>query len=111
MGTARKAPDMRAKEPKSVRILNQYRDRRGFSYELMCSSVRVVLNVYEREASDDPHAWHVDARIGGASASSFVRAGGDTRTAALAQLVEHWAPQAPLDWDAVTAALTMVRAL
>lgn len=108
--TARNAAATEAR----VAMTQQYRDRRGLTYELSCSgkllTLRFVFPV------DDTDGWQVEARmLPGPPAA--VTASGMTRERAFRELIDAWSASggqltAPLevDWEGVAAALLAVRA-
>jgi len=100
-----------------VRITNQFRAKRAMVYEFKCEGAKLAVHVIPRENADDGGEWRVEARTGHAAESPSVSQWGATRADALREVGLAWASQEEasgwphFDWEAVTKALTAVRAL
>jgi hypothetical protein len=101
-------------EPKALRITDQVRTRRGYSYDLAVEGRRLTLLI---EPTQDDDAWRIEARgrekLRGVEHN--VAAEGGSRCEALRALSDRWAdhggPTIDFDWRAVEELLTQVRAL
>ncbi|HVY30932.1 MAG TPA: RNA-binding protein [Polyangiaceae bacterium] len=100
-----------ANQPR-VAITQQYRDRRGLTYELSCSGKLLTLRFIF--PLDDAQAWQVEARTLPGPPSA-VTASAMTREQALLALIDASVGgplgAAELDWAEVAAVLRSVRAL
>jgi hypothetical protein len=97
-----------------VAVTQQYRDRRGLTYELTCSGKLLTLRfIFPVDDADD---WQVEARLLPGPPSA-VTAGAVTRERAFRALIEAWGSSgnqladSELDWEAVGAVLRAVKAL
>jgi len=95
-----------------LRIVMQYRERGGMTYELERDGMQLCLRVAETDAQ-----WRIEARMGRSRDAECIAGAASTRTEALAEVGRLWRASQlsrglpPFDWDAVAAALTLVRAL
>jgi len=95
-----------------LRIVMQYRERGGMTYELERDGMQLCLRVAESDAT-----WRIEARLGRSREAECVAGTASTRTEALAEVGRLWretqmARGLPsFDWEAVAAALSSVRAL
>jgi hypothetical protein len=115
------APDRRGgfvhkgKEPESVRITNQFRDRRGMVYDFKCAGIGVSISIWA--APDDKTNWSAEAIAKLLPAPPVVSGNGASRDAALRVVADDWARRGSadglphLDWDAIRGALVTVRAI
>lgn len=104
-----------APTPPVCEITMQYRRRGGYVYELTCAGVPLEVHIAPNTAPEG--GWRVDAQSGHGSEPVVVCVVAETPAEALrgvgASLVERAPELAPVarNWDAVTEALTDVRAL
>jgi len=95
-------------------MTQQYRDRRGLTYEFGCRGARLTLRFIF--PAGDQQDWQIEAGVV-PGARPPLTAAGMTRELALRALIGAWreacARQAAseLDWDAIEVALRAVRAL
>jgi hypothetical protein len=100
-----------------VRITNQFRRRDAMVYDLACEDVRLTIEVTQRQNDDGLGEWVVEAHTRQAAERPTVHEPGVTRNDALRAVARVWAakqgaygfPQ--LDWEAVSAAMLVVRAI
>ncbi len=108
---------MAEKEKNPVRITNQFRSRTGFVYDLTCESVRLTVDIMPRSNQDDEGDFRVEAKSNAAPDAEPIFAWGRTKSDALREVATQWVAKGEgaglpvLDWDAVTSALTAVRAV
>lgn len=108
---------MSAKGKASVRITDQYRDRDVIVYELSCEGTRLAVRFLPRPPDGEGAAWTVDVRTNERENSVIVTGAGDTRAAALREAGGAWAnalrsrPYPAFEWNAISEALEMVKAL
>ncbi len=107
---------MAAEDKEQLRIMNQFRDKRGMVYDLKCQTDRLTLRMTQRESPDDPGEWHVEAQTSAASETT-IGEWGPTREDALRAVGRAWSTAAangklpPFDFDGVVRVLTAVRAV
>ncbi len=107
---------MAAEDKEQLRIMNQFRDKRGMVYDLKCQGDRLTLRVNQREQPDDPGEWHIAAQTSAASDVTIAE-WGPTKEEALRAVGRGWSAAAasgklpPFDWDGIVRVLTLVRAL
>jgi hypothetical protein len=97
----------------SVRITQQFRERRNMTYELDCSGVPLVLRIFFPENAPDA-SWRIEACTGNTVPASSVSASASSKALALQGIAQNWReamPRSVLDWDGVAKAMTSVRAL
>lgn len=98
----------------ALRITAQFRIRNGMAYELRQSGARLTLLITEQPTHEARSEWIVEASSAQAPGAAVAQAG-STRAEALRRTGELWAADARglprFDWDAVTQALAMVRAI
>lgn len=102
----------RAPDP-SVRITQQFRERRNMTYEFDCSGVPLVLRVFFPENAPDAN-WRIEACSSNNIPATPVSASASSKALALQSIAENWRetmPRSVLDWDGVAKAMTSVRAL
>jgi hypothetical protein len=98
-----------------VRITNQFRDRRGMVYELSCDGVGVAISIWP--SIDEKTAWSAEMTAKRLPRPPAVCVTGASREAAVRALGDAWAEADPagepplLDWEAIRAALALVRAI
>jgi len=104
-----------AKQVERVRITNQFRDRRGMVYELKCDGISVTISVWP--SVEDETAWSAEVIAKLLPPPPAVCGMGASREAAVRALGDAWAGSRPagglphLDWEAIRAALSIVRAI
>jgi hypothetical protein len=101
-------------EPLTLRIVTQYRARRGMVYELESEGATLNVHVAPRATPVDAGEWAVEARNSRAADAVAIVAWGATRTDALAAVGRDWQLNDtlhPFDWNAVRTLLTTVGAL
>lgn len=97
----------------SVRITQQFRERRNMTYELDCSGVALVLRVFFPENAPDSD-WRIEACAGNSEPASSISASASSKALALKNIAQNWRetmPRAVLDWDGIAQAMTLVRAI
>lgn len=107
-----------AKRP-AVRITQQFRERRSMTYELDCSGVPLVVRMFfpEEVERPAPEQWVVEVRSNHALDADVATATAPSRAQALQRIVQGWHENdasrtpSPVDWQAVLAAMTEVRAI
>ncbi len=111
---------MEATNKDALRIVNQFRSKRGMAYDLKCEGVRLALHMTPRASADDPAEWCVEARgnrAGTAADAALVVEWGNTRGDALRAIGVAWSNAIAtkelrvFDWDAVAKVLDSVKAL
>ena len=101
----------------TLKITDQFRDRRGMVYDLKCEGIRLTVCVSPRENDMDLGDWRVEARATQGPEAEVVAEWGATRIEALRAVGRTWTskPQAnglpTFDWEAVARVLTEVRAV
>jgi hypothetical protein len=98
----------------SLRIVTQYRARRGMVYELESEGAMLDVHVVPRSTPVDAGEWAVEARSSHGTDSVAVVGWGATRSDALAAVGRDWQQNAtlhPFDWNAVRTLLSAVGAL
>ena len=103
---------MRIGAPPEVRITQQSRESKNATYELDCSGLPLAIRVSAPVDNDPASAWRIEV----SAATVIVCASAGSRALAFALLVERWGSAASpayrdLDWQAIGAAMTAVRAL
>jgi hypothetical protein len=105
----------KGKQPESVRITDQFRDRRGMVYDLKCSEIRISISI--SASSEDQTDWRAEATAKLLPAPPIVCGTGSSREAAVRVLADDWTKRHAseglpyLDWEAIRGALTTVRAI
>jgi hypothetical protein len=100
-----------------LHITQQFRSGRAMVYDLRDRTSRLTLRVFERQSAAEPGDFRVEAATSGASDAVVVTAWGATRAEALREVSRSWADTRlasglpTFDWDAITRALTAVRAV
>ncbi len=100
----------------SLKITNQFRNKRGIVYDLKHQADRLTVCITQRENPDDRDEWRVDLSAG-SQGEAVVTEWGPTKADALRAAATTWASQADalslptFDWDAVAKALGSVRAI
>jgi hypothetical protein len=108
---------MAEKNTQALRIMNQFRSRTGFVYDLKCEAARLTVSIAQRQSAADPGEWSVEARAGVAPDVAPIAAWASTRRDALREVGLAWASQAAtlglpaFDWEAIATALSDVRAV
>jgi hypothetical protein len=107
------------KEPTrpGVRITNQFRRRDAMVYDLSCDDIRLTIEVMQRPNDDGLGEWTIEAHTRQAVDKTTIHEPGVTRTDALHAVARAWAARRgamgfpALDWEAVSAAMLVVRAI
>ena len=108
---------MSEKSADTVKIINQFRSRTGFVFELKAESARLTVRIAQRQSPSDPGEWSAEACPTSESDSTPMVAWGPTRRDALHAVGLCWIAKAKelglptFDWDAVATALSDVRAV
>jgi hypothetical protein len=100
--------------PGSVRITNQFRQRKNMVYELRNEGGKLILWIRARDSAEDPSEFCLEARVGTGDEVATITEWGMTKVAALRAVASAWSAQSELaifDWVAVEGALTAVRAI
>lgn len=106
-----------AKSGPTVRITQQFRERRSMTYELDCSGVPLVVRMFFPEADVPAPEWVVEVRSNRALDADVATASGPSRAQALNRIAQDWherdAARTPseVDWKAVMVAMAAVRAI
>jgi hypothetical protein len=104
----------KGKQQESVRITDQFRDRRGMVYDLKCAGIGVSISI---SPSEDQTEWNAEAVVKLLPAPPVVCGTGSSREAALRVVADAWIERGTadglpyLDWEAIRGALTTVRAI
>jgi hypothetical protein len=101
-------------EPSALRIVTQYRARRGMVYELEFEGAILDVHVVPRATEVDAGEWAVEARTSHGTDAVAVVGWGATRTDALAAVGRDWQENNALrafDWSAIQKLLSSVGAL
>lgn len=99
--------------PSKVKIAQQFRERNNMTYELDCAGAPLIVRIFPT----DDDRWRIEARTSDGDGALVVSAAAATRREALADVARGWTEQAAamtlpsLDWDAVTTAMSTVRAV
>lgn len=105
------------KDKDALRITDQFRSNRGSVYDLRCQGSRLTVCIAERNNSQDPGNWRVEAWTGPRGDANVIAEWGTTRAVALSAVGRLWAEHASerglpsFDWESVAKALGDVRAL
>ncbi|HVH44781.1 MAG TPA: hypothetical protein VM925_20650 [Labilithrix sp.] len=107
----------RAEEKRrTVRITSQFRERENMTYELDCAGVPLAIKMFPLDRSEQE--WRIEARKDGdgGAAPIVIAAVARTRAQALEGVARSWvegetSPERAIDWAAVTAALSAIRAI
>ncbi len=100
----------------SMHITDQYRTRNGMAYELREHGARLTVMIAERTTEETGREWHVEASAAQFPGSEVSHAA-STKAEALRHAGLDWAAVSAtrglpaFDWEAVTKALTAVRAI
>ena len=97
-----------------LRIVTQYRARRGMVYELEFEGAMLNVHVAPRATPVDAGEWAVEARSSRGSDAVAITCWAATRSDALAAVGRDWQLNEalhPFDWNAVRTLLTTVGAL
>jgi hypothetical protein len=93
----------------------QYRAGRAMVYELDCKGRELCLWIFAPNENDDVQSYRIEARRGRSPDAACISESGATCEAALLEVARVWRERALLDdqvdWEAVTKALTSVRAM
>jgi hypothetical protein len=101
----------------SVRITNQFRKRDAMVYDLSCEDVRLTIEVAQRQNDDGQGEWVVEAHARHVVEKPTINEPGATRSDALQAVARSWTAKngaygfPRLDWEAVSAAMLVVRAI
>ena len=79
----------RPKEPVTVRITQQFRERNSMTYELDCSGVPLVLRVFFPVA-DSESCWRIEARTGHPLQGLEASASASSRAEAFQTIARDW---------------------
>jgi hypothetical protein len=105
----------KGKQQASVRITDQYRDRRGMVYDFKCAGVGVSISI--SASSEDQTDWRAEVTTKLDPPPPVVCGTGPSREAALRVAADAWTEKGetdglpPLDWEAIRGALVTVRAI
>ncbi len=86
-------------------------------YDLSADGHRLTVSIFQRESSDEPGDWRIEARASRADEAIVVSEWGASRTDALKSVGAAWNARAiadalpAFDWDGVAKLLDSVRAL
>ena len=100
----------------SLKITNQFRNKRGIVYDLKHQADRLTVCITQRENPDDQGEWRVDLSAG-SQGETVITEWGPTKGDALRAAGTTWVSNAEtmglptFDWEAVAKALTTVRAI
>lgn len=100
-----------------LRITQQFRSGRGMVYDLRDETGRLTLRIFERQSSEDPGDFRVDAAPGTGADLPVVTGWGATRADALRDAGRFWSEARAtsglpaFDWEAVARVLRAVRAV
>ena len=106
-----------AKEPISVRITQQFRERNNMTYELDCSGTPLVVRVFFPAVGADTDAsWRIEACAGHPLQAVTAGASGLSRAEAFQSIARDWHLAMPsaasdLDWNGIARVLAAVRAI
>ena len=103
--------------PRGLRIMNQFRSKSGFVYDLKSDTDRLTIGIAPVDEADATSDWVAEARCGSRDEGTSVVGRGATRGDAVREIARAWQPRAVahelpvIDWEAVAAALADVRAV
>ncbi len=99
--------------PSKVKIAQQFRERTNMTYELDCAGAPLIVRVFPT----DDDRWRIEARTSDRDDATVITGAAATRREALADVARGWREHTAsmalpvLDWDAVTTAMSDVRAV
>lgn len=108
---------VKSEQDPPLRITQQFRSGRAMVYDLRDKVSRLTLRISERQSAAEPGDFRVDAATGNGPDAIVIAGWGATRADALREAARLWSegrPQTGLpafDWEAVTRALSAVRAV
>jgi hypothetical protein len=108
--------DAKAKEPVSVRITQQFRERNNMTYELDCSGTALVLRVFFPAVGVDTTDWRIEACTPHPLPGVSATASAQSRAEAFEAVAERWPLSTPtaapsLDWSGIARAMRAVHAI
>lgn len=98
-----------------ARITQQFRERHNMTYELDCEGAPLVVRVFPAEGVSTE--WRVEARMTNAADAVVATATATSPAMALKRVADWWKDNyaaralTKFDWNAITEAMTAVRAL
>ena len=98
----------------TLRITNQFRQKKSMVYDLRGDGCRLTLSIRPRESENDPGEYCVEARNGTGDDATILSEWGGSKADALKAVGVVWATHpelATFDWAAVERALLDVRAV
>jgi hypothetical protein len=105
------------KNPGALKITHQARGRNGMVYDLIAEGHRLTVSIFQRESTQEPGDWRIEARASRADEAIVVSEWGSSRVEALKAVGAAWTARAQadalptFDWDAVSKLLESVRAV
>lgn len=103
-------------EQKLARITQQFREAGNMTYELECEGQRLIVRVFPIETRPDGE-WRIEARTSDAPEAVVASATATSRAKAFEEVARWWRDHAfertleTFDWEAISRALTTVRAI
>lgn len=104
----------KTKEPVSVRVTQQFRERNNMTYELDCSGVPLVLRIFFPVETNGVDEWRIDAHTGRPLQGLAATARARSRAEALQIIARDWhhsSTVSNLDWAGIARAMSEVRAI
>jgi hypothetical protein len=103
-------------DTRTARITQQFREPQNLTYELDCVGVPLVVRIFFQPEDRSSSEWRIEARAGREPDVSVATATAPSRALALQAIAAGWSDTAVpavsrIDWDGVTQAMALVRAI